>query len=129
MVARGGYILSNGDAPPEIVLIATGSELELAARAAAELEQSGRSVRVVSMPCVERFEAQEQAYRDHVLPPGTARLIIEAGVAHGWWRYAGCNGDVIAMTTFGQSAPAGQLFERFGFTVEAIVEAAQRLLL
>jgi transketolase len=128
MVARGGYILSNGDAPPEIVLIATGSELELAARAAAELEQSGRSVRVVSMPCVERFEAQEQAYRDHVLPRGTARLIIEAGVAHGWWRYAGCNGDVISMTTFGQSAPAGQLFKRFGFTVEAIVEAAQRLL-
>ncbi|MGD8341503.1 MAG: transketolase [Gammaproteobacteria bacterium] len=127
MISRGGYVLSNSDSPPEIVLIATGSELALAVEAAARLEASGTAVRVVSMPCVERFEEQEQAYRDHVLPAGTARLIIEAGVAHGWWRYAGANGDVISMTTFGQSAPAGELFKRFGFTVEAVVEAARRL--
>jgi transketolase len=128
MVSRGGYVLGNSDSAPEIVLIATGSEVELASRAAALLEESGTAVRVVSMPCVERFEEQDQAYRDHVLPAGTARLIIEAGVAHGWWRYAGDRGEVISMTTFGQSAPASELFKRFGFTVEAIVAAAQRLL-
>jgi len=127
MIARGGYIVMSSDAAPEIVLIATGSELGLAVDAARELEARGTAVRVVSMPSVARFQAQEQAYRDHVLPEGTARLIIEAGVADGWWRFAGNRGDVIAMSTFGHSAPAKQLFERFGFTVEAVVAAARRL--
>jgi transketolase len=127
MISRGGYVLRNSDSAPDIVLIATGSEVALAVEAATELESAGMAVRVVSMPSVERFEAQDSTYRNHVLPEGTARLIIEAGVAGGWWRYAGDKGDVIAMTTFGQSAPAGELFARFGFTVEAVAEAARRL--
>jgi len=128
MIARGGYIVSNGDSRPAIVLIATGSELELVVAAAAQLEASGVAVRVVSMPCVERFEEQDAAYRAHVLPPGTIRLIVEAGVADGWWRYAQDRGDVIAMHSFGQSAPAKQLFARFGFTAAAVVDAAKRLI-
>ena len=128
MIARGAYIVSNGDARPEIVLIATGSELELVIAAAGQLEAGGTSVRVVSMPCVERFEEQDAAYRKHVLPPGTVRLVVEAGVADCWWRYAGDRGDVIAMHSFGHSAPAKQLFARFGFTAAAVVDAARRLL-
>ena len=128
MVARGGYILSNSTAAPEIILIATGSELGLVVAAAKELEADGTAVRVVSMPCVERFEEQEASYREHVLPAGTARLVVEAGVADGWWRYTAGNGDVIAMTSFGQSAPAEELFKRFGFTTAAVVAAARRLL-
>ena len=127
MISRGGYVLKNSSSAPDIVLIATGSELSLAVAAADELEAGGTAVRVVSMPCVERFEQQDSAYRDHVLPEGTARLIIEAGAAGGWWRYVGGKGDVISMTTFGQSAPAGELFARFGFTAEAVVAAARRL--
>jgi transketolase len=127
MISRGGYVLRNSDSAPDIVLIATGSEVALAVEAAAELESAGTAVRVVSMPSVERFEAQDSTYRNHVLPEGTARLIIEAGAAGGWWRYAGDKGNVVAMTTFGQSAPAGELFARFGFTAEAVVEAARRL--
>jgi transketolase len=128
MIARGGYIVSNGDSKPGIVLIATGSELELVIAAAAELERAGVAVRVVSMPCVERFEEQDAAYRAHVLPPASIRLVVEAGVADGWWRYVGDRGDVIAMHSFGQSAPAKQLFARFGFTAAAVVDAAKRLL-
>jgi transketolase len=127
MIARGGYILLNSDAPPDLVLIATGSELRLAVDAARELEADGTAVRVVSMPSVERFLAEDAAYRDHVLPEGTARLVIEAGVAAGWWRFVGDRGAIIAMSSFGQSAPASELFERFGFTVEAVVQAARRL--
>jgi transketolase len=126
-IARGAYIVMNSDRAPDLVLIATGSELSLAVDAARELEAGGMAVRVVSMPSVERFEAQEQSYREHVLPAGTARVIIEAGVADGWWRFAGNRGAIIAMSSFGHSAPAKQLFERFGFTVEAVVEAARRL--
>jgi len=128
MIARGAYIVSNGDARPEIVLIATGSELELVIAAASQLEAGGVAVRVVSMPCVERFEEQDGAYREHVLPPGTVRLVVEAGVADCWWRYAGDRGGVIAMHSFGQSAPARQLFARFGFTAAAVVDAARKLL-
>lgn len=127
MVARGGYIVSSSEAPAEIVLIATGSELGFAIEAAAVLEADGKAVRVVSMPCVERFDEQDADYRDHVLPPGTARLVIEAGVADGWWRFVAGRGDVIAMKTFGQSGPAKELFARFGFSVPAIVDAAKRL--
>jgi transketolase len=127
MVSRGAYIVSNSDVPPEIVLIATGSELALAVDAAAILGSAGTAVRVVSIPCVERFDAEPQDYREHVMPPGTARLIIEAGVADGWWKYIESRGDVIAMNSFGQSAPAPELFARFGFTVDAIVAAARKL--
>ena len=126
-IARGGYILRSSSEAPALVMIATGSEVALAMEAAAALEAEGKAVRVVSMPSVERFEEQDAAYREHVLPPGTARLIIEAGVAGGWWRYVAGNGDVIAMHGFGQSAPAEQLFARFGFTAAAVAEAARRL--
>ncbi|MDX1561919.1 MAG: transketolase [Gammaproteobacteria bacterium] len=126
-IARGGYIVSNTDEAPAIVLIATGSELGLAVEAAAALAGEGIAVRVVSMPCVEVFDQQDASYREHVLPAGTTRLVVEAGVADGWWRFVGGRGDVIGMTTFGQSAPAKELFARFGFTAAAVADAARRL--
>ena len=127
-VARGGYIVSSSAAPPAITLIGTGSELQLAVGAARELEKSGVAVRVVSMPCTQAFDRQPADYRDHVLPPNGARLVIEAGATGGWWRYVGARGDVIGIDRFGHSAPAKPLFEHFGFTVEAVVAAAKRLL-
>jgi transketolase len=127
-IARGGYILVNGAEAPDLTLISTGSEIGLALGAAEQLAAQGTSVRVVSMPCVEAFERQDDAYRSHVLPDSGARLAIEAGVADCWWRYVAGRGDVVAMHTFGQSAPAEDLFEHYGFTVEAIVAAAKRLL-
>jgi transketolase len=128
VIARGGYILRDGARTPAIVLIATGSEVALALQAAAELESGGVNVRVVSMPCVEAFAAQDESYRSHVLGTDVPRLIVEAGVDNGWWRYAGDRGAVIAMHTFGASAPAGELFVHFGFTPENIVATARALL-
>jgi transketolase len=128
LIARGGYILSNSDGEPRITLIGTGSELQLAAGAAKELEASGVAVRVVSLPSTEVFEAQEQAYRNHVLPPGGVRLIVEAGATRGWWGYAGERGAVVGIDRFGLSAPGEQVLEHFGFTVAKVVEAARRLL-
>jgi transketolase len=126
--ARGGYIVSNGDEPPAVTLIATGSEVQLAVGAARELETLGVSARVVSMPSTQVFDRQPAEYRDHVLPPNGARLVVEAGATGGWWRYVGARGDVIGLDRFGHSAPAKPLFEHFGFTVEAVVAAAKRLL-
>lgn len=128
MVARGGYVLKNSDEPPELVLIATGSEVKLAMSAAEALEADGVAVRVVSMPCVERFETESHDYKHHVLPEGTARVVIEAGAEGGWWRYVAGRGTVIAMRTFGQSAPAAALFEHYGFTADAIAAAARSVL-
>ena len=128
MIGSGGYVLRSSATEPAIVLLATGSEVSLALRAADVLEKSGIAVRVVSMPCVEVFERQSADYKAHVLPPGTARLAIEAGVPDCWWRYTAGRGDVIGMHGFGQSAPAKDLLERFGFTVDAVVEAARRLM-
>src|SRR5690606_9121237 len=116
---------SGADAP-RVVLIATGSEVALALAAAAELRGAGTSARVVSMPCCEAFDRQSQEYRDHVLPPGAARIVIEAGATDGWWRYVAGRGDVIGIDRFGASAPAGDLFEHYGFTVEKVSEAARR---
>jgi transketolase len=127
-IARGGYIVSNGAAAPALTLIATGSEVQLAVGAARELEKSGVSVRVVSMPCTQAFDRQPDDYRDHVLPPGGARLVVEAGATGGWWRYVGARGNVLGLDRFGHSAPAKPLFEHFGFTVDAVVAAAKRLL-
>jgi transketolase len=126
--ARGGYIVSNGATPPALTLIATGSEVQLAVGAAQELAVSGVSVRVVSMPCTAVFDSQPAEYRNHVLPPQCPRLVIEAGATDGWWRYAGDRGAVLGIDRFGQSAPAKPLFEHFGFTVQAVVAAAKRLL-
>ncbi|HLT89667.1 MAG TPA: transketolase [Woeseiaceae bacterium] len=128
-IRRGGYVLRDGGDAPELVLIATGSEVALATGAAEVLAREGRAVRVVSMPCVELFEAQPAEWRDAVLPPAvTARVVIEAGVTAGWWRIAGSEGRVIGIDRFGESAPAKQLFEHFGFTVDNVVEVARELL-
>jgi transketolase len=128
MIERGAYIVSSGSSAPAITLIATGSEVQLAVGAARELEKSGVEVRVVSMPCTQAFDRQPAEYRDHVLPRSGARLVVEAGATGGWWRYVGARGAVIGIDRFGHSAPAKPLFEHFGFTVEAVVAAAKRLL-
>ena len=128
-IRRGGYVLSDADREPELILIATGSEVALAVAAAAVLRGEGCAVRVVSMPCTERFAAQDAAWRDAVLPPALgARIVVEAGSPDAWWRYAGSSGRVIGMPTFGQSAPAGQLFAHYGFSVDNIVGQAHELL-
>jgi len=127
-VAKGGYVLLDSKTPAEIILIATGSEVELAMQAAAELTASGKAVRVVSIPCTEQFELQSPEYKESVLPATvTKRVAIEAGIADYWYKYVGLNGAVIGMTTFGESAPADQLFEMFGFTVKNVVETANAL--
>ncbi len=127
-IQRGGYILQDCD-NPQAILLASGSEIGLVVAAAQQLRTAGVGVRVVSVPCLELFQAQDQAYRDSVLTPAVkARLAVEAGVPDSWWRLVGDGGDVIGMTTFGESAPAGELFEFFGFTVENIVERMKSLL-
>jgi transketolase len=128
LIARGGYIVSSSAQPPALTLIATGSELQLAIGAARVLEQSGVAVRVVSMPCTQAFDRQNEEYRNHVLPPKGARLAIEAGATEGWWRYVAGRGTVIGIDRFGHSAPAKALFEHFGFTVDAVAAAARHLL-
>jgi transketolase len=127
-IARGGYIVASSSAAPAITVIATGSEVQLAAGAVRELEAEGIAARAVSMPCTQAFERQSADYRDHVLPPSGARLVVEAGATGGWWRYAGARGAVLGLDRFGESAPGKPLFEHFGFTVQAVVAAAKRLL-
>jgi transketolase len=127
VIGRGGYVLYNSDAAPALTLIATGSEVQLALGAARELEGAGMPVRVVSMPCTQAFDRQSVDYQDHVLPNEGARLVIEAGATGGWWRYVAGRGGVIGIDRFGLSAPAKPLFEHFGFTIAAVVEAARRL--
>jgi transketolase len=124
-VRRGGYVLRDCEGEPELLLIATGSEVALAVDAAAQLAGDGVRARVVSMPCTSLFDAQDDAWRESVLPAAvTARVAIEAGSPDGWYRYVGQGGRVIGMTTFGQSAPAGELFEHFGFSVDNVVAVA-----
>jgi len=119
-ISKGGYILKDTDGTPDVIVIATGSEVDLAMKAA---EASSKNVRVVSMPCVELFEKQDAAYKESVLPKAvTARVAVEAAIMDGWWKYVGTNGAVVGMTTFGESAPAPQLFEHFGFTVDNVVK-------
>ncbi|EHH1221374.1 transketolase [Vibrio parahaemolyticus] len=128
-IAKGGYILKDSDGKPELILIATGSEVELAVKAAEQLTAEGKKVRVVSMPSTDAFDKQDAAYREAVLPSDvTARIAIEAGIADFWYKYVGFDGRIIGMTTFGESAPADQLFEMFGFTVENVVNTANELL-
>ena len=120
-IARGGYTLVDCEGIPEAIIIANGSEVALAVQAAAE---SDKRVRVVSMPCTEAFDAQDAGYRESVLPGGvTARVAVEAGVSNFWYQYVGLNGKVIGIDRFGESAPADQLFEAFGFTVQNLVKA------
>ncbi|MBE3654627.1 transketolase [Vibrio navarrensis] len=128
-IAKGGYILKESDGKPELILIATGSEVELAVKAAEQLSAEGKKVRVVSMPATDTFDKQDAAYREAVLPSDvTARIAIEAGIADFWYKYVGFDGRIIGMTTFGESAPADQLFEMFGFTVENVVNTAKEII-
>jgi transketolase len=125
-IRRGGYVLQDCDGAPDCVLIATGSEVGLAVDAARLMSEQGRRVRVVSMPCTSLFDAQDAGYRASVLPPGVRRVAIEAGSRDGWWRYVGLDGAVVGMDTFGASAPAGKLFEHFGFTAANVAAVAGR---
>ncbi|TXR41325.1 transketolase [Ectopseudomonas mendocina] len=128
-VARGGYVLKDSAGEPELILIATGSEVGLAMQAAAKLEEQGRQVRVVSMPSTSVFDQQDAAYKQDVLPLQVgARIAIEASHADYWYKYVGLEGRIIGMTSFGESAPAPALFEHFGFTVDNIVATAEELL-
>ncbi|MEZ8045646.1 transketolase [Vibrio sp. 10N.237.312.C02] len=128
-IAKGGYILKDCEGKPELILIATGSEVELAVEAAAQLTAEGKSVRVVSMPATDAFDKQDAEYRESVLPSDvTARIAVEAGIADFWYKYVGFGGKIIGMTTFGESAPAGELFKMFGFTTENVVNTAKELL-
>jgi transketolase len=126
-IKQGGYVLSC-DGNPELIFIATGSEVQLAVDAAKELRLQGKKVRVVSMPSTDVFDAQSAEYKESVLPASvTRRVAVEAGIADYWFKYVGLNGAVVGMSTFGESAPAGELFEHFGFTVDNVVAQANRL--
>ncbi|KOA69274.1 transketolase [Pantoea sp. CFSAN033090] len=128
-IKRGGYVLKDCDGTPEVILIATGSEIEITLGAADKLTSGGHKVRVVSLPSTDLFDAQDAAYRESVLPSGVkARVAVEAGIADYWFKYVGLDGAIVGMTTFGESAPASQLFPEFGFTVENIVSHAEALL-
>ena len=124
-IEKGGYILKDCDGTADLILIATGSEVSLAMDAADAMDEN---VRVVSMPCCEAYDSQDQAYRDSVLTPGVKRVAIEAGVAQSWYKYVGLDGGIVAMKTFGESAPADKLFNEFGFTVDNVVATAKAVL-
>ncbi len=126
--AKGGYVLKDCAGTPELILIATGSEVELAVAAYEQLTAKGRAVRVVSLPSTDVFDAQSAEYKESVLPASvTKRVAIEAGIADYWYKYVGFGGQIIGMTTFGESAPAELLFKEFGFTVENVVATAESL--
>ncbi|WP_339450664.1 transketolase [Pseudomonas sp. EA_5y_Pfl2_R50] len=128
-ISRGGYVLKDCAGEPELILIATGSEVGLAVQAYDKLTGQGRKVRVVSMPCTSAFDAQDAGYKQSVLPlQVSARIAIEAAHADFWFKYVGLEGRVIGMTTYGESAPASALFEEFGFTLENILGQAEELL-
>jgi len=127
-VRKGGYVLRDAD-NAQAVIIATGSEVQLAMTAAEELAAEGIGVRVVSMPCVEAFDAQDDAYKESVLPAALdKRVAVEAGVTQGWYRFVGINGKVIGIDRYGESAPAGQLFEKFGFTADNVKSAVKEVI-
>ncbi len=128
-IQKGGYILKDSDGTPDAIIIATGSEVELAVKAADELSIKGKKIRVVSMPSTNVFDAQDAAYRESVLPSSvTNRVAVEAGVTDGWWKYVGSNGKILGLDRFGESAPAGQLFKEFGFTVDNLVKHVESVL-
>jgi len=129
-IARGGYVLKDCAGTPDILLIATGSEVKLAMSAADALAADGVAARVVSMPSTDAFDAQDADYRESVLPAAvTARVAVEAGVTEGWWRHVGSQGRVIGLDRFGESAPASELFEHFGFTTDNVVAVAKDVLI
>ena len=128
-IAHGGYVLQDCEGAADLILIGTGSEIALAMSAADVLADEGVNVRVVSMPCTDLFDAQDDAYRESVLPSAvTARVAVEAGVTGGWWRYVGDKGRVVGIDSFGASAPANVLFKHFGFSTENVVAVAKEAL-
>jgi transketolase len=128
-IEKGGYVLKDASGKPDAVIIATGSEVSLATKAADELEKKGRKIRVVSMPSTDTFDAQDAAYKSSVLPAdNTPRVAVEAGVTDFWRKYVGLHGAVVGIDTFGESAPAGELFKHFGFTVDNVVKTVEGLL-
>jgi transketolase len=128
-IARGGYVLSDCEGSADVILMATGSEVGITMDAAKELTAKGKKVRVVSMPCTNAFDLQSDDYKESVLPAAvTARVAVEAGVTYAWGQYVGLNGKVIGLNRFGESAPAGQLFKEFGFTVENVIATAESVM-
>ena len=128
-IAKGGYVLLDCEGAPDAIIIATGSEIALAMDAAAALREKGRQIRVVSMPSTDVYDAQDEAYRDSVLPPSvTARVAVEAGVTAGWLKYVGLDGAVVGIDRFGESAPADEAFKYFGFTVDNVAAQVQSLM-
>jgi transketolase len=128
-IRKGAYILAEAaGGKPQAVIIATGSEVDLAMKSQAILAAEGINVRVVSMPSTNVFDKQDQAYKDSVLPKGIKRVSVEAGVTGGWYKYVGLDGVVIGMDTFGESAPAPELFKHFGFTTEKVVAAVKKVI-
>jgi transketolase len=127
-IGRGGYVLSESVRAPSAVLVSTGSELQLAIAAQKLLAETGTSVRVVSMPSSSVFDRQNQTYRDQVLPPGVPVIAIEAAAPDSWYKYVGRSGAVIGISCFGESAPAPELFEYFGFNPTQIVARIKSLL-
>ncbi len=129
IVAKGAYVASDSEGTPELILIGTGSEVDLCIKAAEQLRTAGKKVRVVSMPCWELFDEQDAAYKESILPKAvTKRLSVEAGSSMGWHRFVGTEGDVIAIDTFGASAPGAVCLEKFGFTVDNVLAKAKALL-
>tara|TARA_Y100001968_G_scaffold111268_1_gene100762 strand:- start:132 stop:1877 length:1746 start_codon:yes stop_codon:yes gene_type:complete len=128
-VALGGYVLEDCDGNPDLILIGTGTELDLCVQAAKKLRSEGQKVRVVSMPCVELFEEQSKSYKEEVLPSNIRkRIVVEAAESFGWHKYIGLDGDSVTMNSFGASAPGGLCMEKFGFTVENVLEKSRSLL-
>ena len=128
-IAKGGYILFDCNDTPDIILIATGSEVFITMDAAKNLVECGVNVRVVSMPCTDLFDAQDEKYKSSVLPVGCVnRIAIEAGITDFWWQYLSSNGAVVGIDQFGLSAPAEELFKYFGFSADKITEKAKSLL-
>ncbi|MDU5726969.1 MAG: transketolase C-terminal domain-containing protein, partial [Neisseria sp.] len=127
-IKRGGYVISEAQGNAQAVVIATGSEVELALEAQKVLAEQGIAVRVVSMPSTNVFDRQDAAYKAAVLPEGLPRVAIEAGHADGWYKYVGLNGAVVGINRFGESAPADLLFKEFGFTVDNVVATVKSVL-
>jgi transketolase len=128
-IRRGGYVLLDGGGTPECLVIATGSEVGIAAQAVTAANVAGRRVRLVSMPSTETFDAQDAAYRESVLPRAlTRRLAVEAGATQSWWRYVGNTGRVLGIDRFGASGKAADVFPHFGFTADNIAQQIRQLL-
>jgi transketolase len=126
-IRKGGYVLSDSDGNPDVILIATGSEVGLAMDSQVALKEGGVNARVVSMPCTHAFDRQEKKYQDTVLTPGVKRISIEAGVTDFWRKYVGLDGASVGINTYGESAPGGDLFKHFGFTVENVVKTVKSI--